>query len=523
MLDKVGEKHLTVVSDADTAVLQPAGAEELARSDLENPVRNVWYYVGRSLLAIVQAALMVAVLAGAYVIADRMIAGKPEPRKRQPFKTVYTVETVDAVLKDHQPSFTSYGQTVAARNVDLRALVSGEIVSISPKLRVGERINQGEPLVEINNFEYRGALSEAKANLKEAQARLAETQAQIALEKGRLEGTREQLEFAQADVVRAETLLKRRSTTQQQLEARKLIVSQRKQALAQNQDTVKVQEAREGQMQASMDRLQWRVEQAQRNLNSTTLVAPFSGVVRVASAEIGRVVTANDVVVSLYEADTLEVRFTLNDSQYGRLQTDRDGLIGRKVDVVWVVGGREWIYPATIERLGAEITSNRGGVEVFARVGETDNAVAIRPGAFVEVRVPDVVFANSVSVPDTAIYGTDTVYVEVDGKLVEKTVKIAAFEGERVIVASGLESGEKVLITRISEVSEGLAVRREGDPVAPPKAKGKSNGKTAASGPPSEVEMTAIAKANKITLVQFRALPTEERRKLVRSYRSANR
>ncbi len=468
MLDKVSEEPDSKGEVVNTGELELVSEtvtdlqEYQPELNPQAPKKGVFM---RLFLGLFQAILMVAVLAGSIFIMKAMIAGKPEPRKRPAFKTVYTVDTIIAKKLDYQPSFTSYGQTTAARSVDLRALVSGEIIKVSSKLRAGAQVEKGEALVEIDGFNYQGALSEAKANLNEASARIGENNAQIDLEKSRLSAAFEQLDLAKADLARVERLKKRRTSTQKEVETRKLIVSQRKQAVAQSRDTIKVQQSRIAQIEASVARLEWRVRQAERNLQSTTLVAPFTGIVRSSSAEIGRAITVNDVVVSLYEAETLDVKFTLTDAQYGRLQVAQAGLIGRGVKVVWSVGGKEYIYPAKIDRVGAEITSNRGGVELFARVGNADNAVSIRPGAFVEVRVPDQMFTDTFLVPDTSIYDTKTLYVKVDGKLEKRTVTIVAYEGENALVSDGLKSGEEVLVTRITEVSEGLRVRREDEAV----------------------------------------------------------
>ncbi|MEP0942847.1 MAG: efflux RND transporter periplasmic adaptor subunit [Rhizobiaceae bacterium] len=525
MLDKVGGKDLPaaeneVASEKDDAVAI------LSTGSLVAPVKKRSVFVSM-FFGLLQIILMIAVLFGSFMLAKRMIDDKPDPRKRRAFKTVYTIETVEAKLKDYQPVFTSYGQTVAARTVDLRSLVSGEIVQVNPKLRAGARIAKGEALVEIDEFNYRGALAEANANLQEAQARVLENEAQIGLEQSKLQSAVEQLEFAVTDLERIESLKERQTATQQQVETRKLVVSQRKQAVALSQNTLKVQQAKSDQQKASLLRLQWKVEQAQRNLESTTLIAPFSGIVRSSSAEIGRAITANDVVVSLYEADSMEVQFTLTDAQYGRLQTDSEGLIERKVEVVWPVAGKDWTYPATIDRLGAEITSARGGVELYAVIGDAPNSVAIRPGAFVEVRVPDQVFKNTVIVPDTALYGSDIIYTAVDGKLVENKVEVVSFEGENALVGSGLKSGDEVLVTRITEVSAGLNVRREGE-ATPPRAgrpSGQGNSQNAAAGPPrgrpSPEELATIAKANSLSMQEFRALPMPKRREMIGAHRAA--
>jgi RND family efflux transporter MFP subunit len=460
VLDKVTESEAAAPAKPVAAPTTEPGTEpgtEPARGDARFPT------IGRVALAGLQAILMIAVLAGSYFIAQRLIATKPEPSQRPAFQTVYTIDTVTAARADNRPSFIVYGQTVAARNVDLRALVAGQIVSVNDDLRAGSRIAEGAVLLEIDPFEYRGALAEARANLAEARGRIAENEALIAAEEARREPLTEQLDLARADLERMATLRERGTGTQQQLEARRLVVSQRQTALDQVDTAIGVQKARLTQLQASIERLEWRVEQAERNLASTELVVPFTGIVRSTTAEIGRNVSANDVVVALYEADTLDVRFTLSDAQYGRLAASETGIVGKNVDVRWSVGRRSYDYSAIIDRLGADIASARGGVEVFARIDALKDNVALRPGAFVEVTVPDRLFEGTIRVPDSALYGADRVYVEIDGKLQERVVEVAAFDGEEAIIASGLEAGDEVLITRITEVSEGLLVRREGE------------------------------------------------------------
>lgn len=526
MLDKVSDTSSNGIDGRELVAANDAVVSEYSEENIRTVdsasqnERGIGYYTGKTLLAIVQAILMIAILAGSYFIAKRMIDGKPEAKKRPSFKTVYTVNTVTAKQADNQPKFTSYGQTVAARTVELRSLVSGEIVKINPNLRGGAAVEKGSALVEINDFDYKGALSEAQSNLAEAKARILENEAQISLERSKLLAAEEQLKFAQTDLARAEKLAKRKTVTVQQVEARKLVESQRRQTVALSQDTIKVQEARLQQLIATIDRLDWKVAQAQRNLDSTVLVAPFSGIVQTSTAEIGRAITANDVVVSLYEVDSLEARFTLTDAQYGRLQTSSSGLIGRMVDVAWTVGGIRYVYPARIDRVSAQIESNRGGVEVVAKLESVDQGVKLRPGAFVEVGVPDTVFKNTFMVPDTAIYDNDTLYKVVDGKLQSSKISVVAFEGEQAIVASGLSDGDQVLTTRITEVSNGLSVRIEGE--ADPEQKQSDANSNASKDRPSPEEIAKIAKANNLTLQEFRAMEIPARRKLAAKWRQQN-
>ena len=462
MLDKVDPAQLRAAPEPDRLPTPIARAEPPVRQ-LERTRRR------RSVAAttarvVAQIVLMVAILSAAGLFTQRLVADKPERRSRPVFTTTYTVDTVTAERGNYRPVFTAYGQTVAGRSVDLRALVGGEIVEVSPLLRAGEAVPENEALVTIDRFQYEGAVVEAQSGLAEAQARIAQGEARIAAERAKEASLAEQLQLAEDDLARAQRLRQRRQGTQQVVDSRALVVSQRQQALDAMEQTVAVETAGLEQLRATLPRLEFAVSRAERNLESTVLRAPFRGIVREANAEPGRLVSANDVVVSLYDPQAIEVRFTLNDARYGRLQAASDDpLIGRAVEVVWTVGGREYVYPATVARLGAEIAASRGGVEVFARLEQSADRPSIRPGAFVEVRVPDVEYSDVFALPDTALFDGDKVYLKVDGKLVARPVDVVAFADDRVIVREGIEPGSKVLTTRITEVAEGLNVREEGE------------------------------------------------------------
>lgn len=411
---------------------------------------------------VLQILLMIAVLAAGFLAMSWLVATKPEIAKRPPFPKVYTVDTVIARAGDYQPVFTVYGEIVARRSVDLRSLVAGQVVSVSPLLKPGARVAKGEALVGIDRFDYEGALREARANLDEAEARLAESRAGIALEESRLERAREQRDLALKDIERIRSLKASGSATDKQLEDRELVLSQRAATVDQTEISITAKKAQLRQQEAVLERLRWKVDLAERNLEHTVLIAPFDGIVRSAQVEAGKMVSANDVAVSLYEEGNLEARFTLSDDRYARISAQQPGLIGSVIEIVPSLGGGGTAIQATVDRLGADIENTRGGVQVYARLdGERDTG-ALRPGAFVEVRVPDRVFAGQFRLPETAIHDNDTVYAVVDGRLAARAVSISAWDGEHAIVAGDLNDGDEILVTRIAEIGEGLRVAPHG-------------------------------------------------------------
>jgi len=419
----------------------------------------------RFLRPLVQFALMALVLAGAWVAMDRLAASKKERTPRAFTPLVYTVETATAERADNRPDIRLYGQVETGRNVDLRVAVSGDVVEIHPDLVAGRRVTQGTVLLRVDPFAYEGALVEARANLASTRAAIAEIDARLASEREQLEAADAQLELGRADLERALSLAQTGALTDKEVDARRLVLSQREQASSQRRNNILIAEAQRTQQEANAERLEWKVREAERKLQETALVAPFDGVISDESVETGRSVNANEVVASIYDDTALDVKFTLTNAQYGRMATDADPLIGREVQLSWTVGGIVYTWPATIDRIGARVTAERGGVEVFARIGEANNPVRLRPGAFVSLTVPDRIWPQTFRLPETAVRDSDHVFLVVDGKLERREVQLIAWDGENAILDGDLNDGDRVLVTRLTEASEGVSVREpSGEP-----------------------------------------------------------
>lgn len=408
---------------------------------------------------LLQFALMALVLAGAWVAMDRLAASRQERTPRAFTPLVYTVETATAERADNRPDIRLYGQVDTGRHVDLRTAVGGDVVEIHPDLVAGMRVAKDTVLLRIDPFAYEGALVEARANLASTRAAIAEIDARLASEREQLEAADAQLELGRADLERALSLAGSGALTDKEVDARRLILSQREQASSQRRNNILIAEAQRTQQEANAERLEWKVREAERRLQDTALVAPFDGIISEETVEAGRSVNANEVVASIYDDTALDVKFTLTNAQYGRMATDADPLVGRQVELSWSVGGVNYTWPATIDRIGARVTAERGGVDVYARIGNADNPVQLRPGAFVSLTVPDRIWPQTFRLPETALRDSDHVFLVVDGKLERRDVRLIAWDGEHAILDGDLKEGDKVLVTRLTEASEGVSVR----------------------------------------------------------------
>ncbi|NJR13640.1 MAG: HlyD family efflux transporter periplasmic adaptor subunit [Phyllobacteriaceae bacterium] len=240
-----------------------------------------------------------------------------------------------------------------------------------------------------------------------------------------------------------------------------------------------IETARLEQQRATAERLAWKTAQAQRALDNTRVKAPFTGIVQTASAEIGKRVATQDVLATLYAPDALELRFTVTDAQFGRLLSDEQPIIGRPVDVAWDVGATRYAFAGTVTRIGAQLANTTGGAQLIAAIDDAslsaDGRAALRPGAFVEIALPEKTYTKAVRLPETALYDQSTLYAVEDGILVPLAAQVLAYDGAFVLVGPEGVAGRTILATRLASIDPGMKVAIEG--AEPPAAAVSVSGK----------------------------------------------
>lgn len=386
-------------------------------------------------LAIIGVAIALFILLG--LLAPSVEPEAPEERS-------WLVSAMPAQFEDVRPEQLVFGQVIAGRETELRALVAGRIIETGQNFRDGGVVKEGELLVQIDPFDYEAALEDARARLREAKARLTSEQAGLEID-------RDQMAIAERDLERARTLHDKGTVAKAFLDNAETSYNQSRWAVSSRTGNVEIQASQVQQREVALRR-------AERDLRDTTLIAPFDGYVSAVNAELGKRVSVNDRIAVMSGSTRLEVKFNITDAQYGRLIAAGEEVIGRPVTVTWKVGGQPLVYNGTVVRVGAQIEAQSGGVDVFAVLDAAPDDVRLRPGAFVEVLFPDRRYTRVVRLPETAVYNGRNVYVIVDGRLDRRMVDIAGYSGDDVFVEGDLNDNDQVLTTRFAEVGEGVLV-----------------------------------------------------------------
>jgi len=179
------------------------------------------------------------------------------------------------------------------------------------------------------------------------------------------------------------------------------------------------------------------------------------------AANFGKQLSVNDQIAEIIDTSRLEVRFTLSKAQLGRLIETYGEVAGQPVEVSWQVGDEPLRFSAKVERIGAEIDSTTGGVALYAVI-EPEAETLLRPGAFVWAQIADKKYTGVLRAPESALYGSNQVYVVKDNRLERRTIKVKGNAGnDFLFVADGkpaIVDGDQIVVTQIREGGVGVKV-----------------------------------------------------------------
>ena len=400
-----------------------------------------------------------SILIGGALFALILLVSAPSVEPRAIVERSWHVKVIKAKREDIQPDLHVFGQVVAGREVVLRALVQGEIIETWPELREGGILRRGAPLLRIDPFNYETAVREASASLREAKARLLEMEAKEQEGRALYQRAVEQLEILQRDLDRSELLAKDGHIAEKTLDDRKLAFIRQAQQTQQRRSALAIEKARLEQQESAVKRSEITLSRRQRDMENTLLVSPYDGFLRNVRAGVGRLVSSNDPIATLVDATRLEVRFNLSERQFGDLLEEEGSLKGRRLRVSWRVGKKTLFFDAVVAQSGAEISSTTGGVDVFATLDLPSIESPIRPGAFVEVDLPDRLYKQVLRLPEEAIYQGNYVYIVKGNRLERQKIEIVGRADRDILVRSqALEEGAPILATRFPEVGPGIKV-----------------------------------------------------------------
>lgn len=221
---------------------------------------------------------------------------------------------------------------VGAEMATISAKLSANVTSVS--VRQNQEVTAGQPLVALDDGDWRIALDSARAKTATAMATLARIDSQIEAGRASLQQAQAQETSAQAGVTRtiadferANSLAAKSYGSQATLDAAVAARDQAKASLgsavagvAAAQANVEVLKAQRVEAARQADELKIAEQKAERDLGFTRVAAPISGLVANTNVQLGDLVSAGKRLMSIVPLDQVYVDANFKETQVGPLK-----------------------------------------------------------------------------------------------------------------------------------------------------------------------------------------------------------
>lgn len=340
------------------------------------------------------------------------------------------VEVVPIVPRRHQMRVFTHGTVSARTESELVPEVSGRAVWVSPQLVSGGFFEQGDALLEIEPVDYEVALERARA----AVARAESEHARALKELDRLRG-----------------LTSRGIASQSQLDD-----AERGERVA----------------AASLRECRAAVAQAERDLERTTLRAPYTGRVRRANIGVGQFVSRGVPVASLYAIDRAEIRLPIADEELAFIELpllrrgDGASREGPPVVLRAQFAGVEHQWVGRVVRTEGEIDMRSRMVNVVAVVDDpyaagNSRVPPLAVGMFVEAEILGKEVDDAVVASRAAMRDRDHVLVvDADDRMRLRRAQVIRRERRDIVLAAAtFQPGDRIVSSAVETAVDGMRVR----------------------------------------------------------------
>jgi len=333
-----------------------------------------------------------------------------------PFVQVTTLEATGT------PLHTSLiGQLDSPQTNEIRARVEGIVEKIH--FTDGSEVEAGTLLFTIDKQPFIERLAAAKGMLAEAEATLRKHE---------------------ADVNRLTPLVTNRAVPQQDLDNARSAVEAAK---------------------AGVESAAARVESAQLDLGYCEIKAPVAGLIGASEVAVGELVGRGQPTLMAKISKLDPIWFYCNVSEVEYLQAEeRSRALGRDVSslplTLMLPHGKDHPHGGKFIFIDRAVDSRTGTLRIRAEFPNPEKI--LRPGMFARVRVELGTRENAILAPQRAVtqlLGKYFVWVvDKDNISTQRAVEVGEQVDSNIIITSGLEAGERIIVEGINKAREGAPV-----------------------------------------------------------------
>lgn len=345
-------------------------------------------------------------------------------------------------------SYEAVGTVASRTRATISAKLSATVTAVH--FEEGERVPQGRLLVELDQQSAAAHVRQSEAALEAARQSRGEVESSIQAAQAARQAAQAGAELAALTFNRYQTLLERKSVSQQEFdeaEARKRTADAELQAA---QDRLKSLQAAAGRAQAQIEQSRAQLEQARISQGDTRVTAPFDGVVVDKLVEPGDLAAPGIPLLILEDGRRYEVDAAVDESQLEYIRQ----------------GGRVTVrLPALGLGLEGTVTNKTVSADPSSRSFVVKAALprheALRSGMYARVQFPTGEEKRLI-VPASALVErgqlTGVYWADSQNVLSFRLVRVGESVGDSVEVLSGLQEGDRIVSEPGTQPLEGARV-----------------------------------------------------------------
>lgn len=378
-----------------------------------------------------------------------------------------TLVTVEAVSKGSLVRTVSAPGAVSPEGTaNITARVSAKIEKMP--FGEGERVKEGDILVELDAKELEAQLAGSEARLAADEASLKSAEANLISEDVRILGSQAQYRNAVADWERQQALFKSGDVSQSELDQTRTAMDLLK---ATHEAAVANLESHKANVDAARARVaasKAEVDRAMRNVEYATIRAPYDGVItrkvaNVGEVALGTISNQGGTLMVVEDQSVMLVKARLAEMDAPRVK------VGQKARV-YVNGYPEDVFEGRLRRIGMTVLKYTDGTMYFeAEIVLETKGLRVSSGTSANVdieieTIEDVMLAPSQAVMDkrvdslsqtlretSALIDREKVFAKIvflfkDGKAVATAVKTVSSSLTRTGISEGVTVGDPVII-----------------------------------------------------------------------------
>ena len=374
------------------------------------------------------------ILAAAFLVIFVLFLGRRVPEERPQQEMAPLVRVTTAAAAPYQFMVSANGAVSPRTESDLIPQVSGEIIEMSPSLVAGGFFEAGDLLTRIDSADYRVDREAARAQVARARS-----------EHGR----------------------RKKELDRQRRLAGQSVASESRIDDAENEYKI---------AEASLSEAVARLERAERDLDRTSIRAPYRGRVRSEQVDVGQFVTRGTAIARIYAVDYAEIRLPIPDRELAFLDAiplgeaeqvgpEDAAQVGAPVHLAAEFAGASHHWEGNLVRTEAELDPRSRMVQLVARVADpfglqTERSAPLAIGLFVDATIEGRKIENAVLLPRDSLRPGNQIYVvDSENRIRFRDIELLRTERDQIVVADGIQPGERVLISPLDAAMNGMLIR----------------------------------------------------------------